>query len=246
MQNIEDLLMKLSRLFGTLLMGLTLLLISIFLLVLVSRTVGSCFQKKHPDVTFYLSDFKSAAEMPRGVEPVKKPLSREAKLAERFVEKELLPGYRKAVDAYLAKEKAAEDPAKVAEARKLAVEAFTAGSRASMERTLQGIDEKQQDAYVDGLADYIESAGKAGLEVLTVRGIPLSSFAQSGLWTKFHRDFNEQLAEIKKKQGDSDSMTALAGSAAIYAALFMLVLCFLLLGVLFSIMRIEQKMGGRM
>lgn len=171
-----------------------------------------------------------------------RPPSPQEKLARQFVEGALAKRYEKVLSAYIARERAADDTTKKAEYHASAKKSFEEASTRAMVRTLEGTAEDQRKAYVRGLEDYLDSAEKAGLETVSYNQTPMGDFASSPLWSVYHREFDRELTRIKSKAKDGSDMMGLAAKAGIYAALFMLIFCFLLLGVLFSIMRIEKKM----
>ena len=104
MEKIEDVLMRVARIFGLAVMGLTLAFAGIFVLVILYRGVGSVFQQTHPKVKFYLGDFKNQDVQGAAVEIP--PDDVDAKMSAKVLE-EIVPVYRTVTESYINKK--AED-----------------------------------------------------------------------------------------------------------------------------------------
>lgn len=246
MNKIEELLLKISRIFGVFVLGITFLIILFLTVVLISDSLGKLTAQKYPEVKFYQSDFvEEKTKLPDNHVRPDKPEVKYAKL----IVKNITGPYKAKLNSYIAKneenlfpyEATRDEQKKKYEDNRIDV--FTAKSQKSIEYILGSrIPEKFYSEYYDSLFKYFKEAEDASIEIYTSNGIPVSNIYSSPVFSKFNQEFINQVSKLEKGS-KSGGLTDILENAAVYAALFFLITIFLMVSVMFAIIRIEKKMG---
>lgn len=242
MDEIEDLLMRVARIFGLAVMGLTLASGGTSVLVISYRSVASVFQQKHPEVKFYSGDFQNPNVQGATVEIPADDI--DARLSSTVLE-EIVPAYRALTESYINKKaedlglKEQADRQKALEDR---VKAFRTSSDAALKQTLSTVEADEKKNFANGLVEYMEDAKQNGVEPYSDGTTPVANIYYSAAFQKYFQKFNAQLAILKKKDGDS--VSSMIDRAIPYLGLVGCVMVFLLQAMMFAIFRIEKKMKG--
>jgi hypothetical protein len=243
MEKFEEIMLKISKIFGLVLLSFTLLLIGTLIIVQIIMSGAKLFEKKTPKVTFKKYDFVEASRQP-GDEA--RPESKTAFMAKDAVA-ELKPLYEKKVDAYL-QEKSEElfknantREEKKANYRNDRLSSFETGSQNSLNNVIQDLEEKFQKPYVNGLVKYMKEADNEGIEAFTQNKVPIASIGYSKVFYKYNQEFSRQMREIKARDHSDSGVQGLLEKSAVYIVLFFLISIFLMVSVMFAIIRIEDK-----
>lgn len=253
-ERLENILMELARGFGAVLMSITLAVLTVVLLVFLAykgyqgiKKVGSVFERSSPRVVFYKSDFAQMSEEVRqSISSSDRRPEEPERILARSAVMELMPLYQKSVDDFLRSRAeqyglvSSEDRSKFRDAK---IEEFKNenGNVTVVTNILSALEEKFQSDYADKMVKYMEEAQKSGVDPFPDGNANLYYNAVRG---KFHELYMQDLREINaRNSGDKSSdMADLIGSASIYAAVFFLVIIFLMQTIAFSMSRIEKKM----
>ncbi|MBP7583673.1 MAG: hypothetical protein KBA61_06545 [Spirochaetes bacterium] len=246
MEKFELVMMKISKVFGLVLMSVTLALICVFLLILLVGFGAKFFARSTPSVSFDRSHF---VESPReqAVSDVNRMSGNERMnfLAESGA-KRLAPMYEARVDDYMEREKEnlfkdaetrADDMAKY---KKTKTDNFVDNTRRVFYGFIGELPRKYEEPYIDDVVDYIKDAEKAGIETLTEQKTPVASLYNSKVLKKFNEEFRLQMREIDGRSSGGFFLMSMAG----YGTVMGLIFTFLMLSVMFAIIRIEKKMKG--
>lgn len=240
MDKLEDFLMRVARIFGLVVMAITLSFAGIFVIVIAYRGTVAMFRQTHPKVEFYPADFKTQSVPTDSIELAADDTDGQMSA---MVLEEIMPAYKTETEKYLNKKaddlglKEQADRQKALEDR---VKAFRTSSDASLRQTFGLIRADEKKNFANGLADYMEDAQKGGIEPYSDGGAPISNIYYSAAFQKFVQKFNAQLVNLRKD--DDDSVTAMLGRAATYLGLVGCIMVFLLQALMFAILRIEKKM----
>lgn len=247
MNTIEEILMKISRLFGVIVLTFTLLVLTVLTLSIVVDSISKAMEKTVPDVKFYMSDFVADKDEELPSNQIR-PESLDSVFAKNAVES-MKPSYTKALNSYLSEneerlfrneETREEQKANFIETH---LARFTTNSERSISYILrQFYDEEVYSYYVQGLINYLETAENADLNVYSAaNGYPYNNITNSKVFSKYNDEFASQMRTIKSKQ-DKGGWESMLSSFSIYAAIFFLINIFILVSVMFAIVRIEKKM----
>ncbi|MCB1167467.1 MAG: hypothetical protein KDK33_15005, partial [Leptospiraceae bacterium] len=108
---------------------------------------------------------------------------------------------------------------------------------------------EQRAAFLEGLEDYLNEADENSILVYTQKNwegkdIPIGSINQSKAFQVYRQEFLAQMKEIKQRK-DEEGLTGLLKNVAFYMALFAGIFTYLMIALLFSILRIEKHMAAR-
>jgi hypothetical protein len=244
MNKFEELMLKISKVFGLVLMSVTLFCIVIITAVLLFNYGAKIFEKKTPSVSFNKYDFIEASQLPANEAA---PESKTKSMAKDAVN-ELKPLYEKKVDAYI-QEKSADlfpkEETRDEKQKEYKNDRMTAFEKTNMEvfdNMIQEFQEKYQKSYIKGLVKYFKEADKEGIEVFTQNKAPITSLGYSRVLYKFNQEFNRELREIKSRDESDSGWQGMIAKSAIYISLFSFITIFLFISVMFAIVRIENKM----
>ncbi|HOT43840.1 MAG TPA: hypothetical protein PLM53_05255 [Spirochaetota bacterium] len=243
MNKFEEIMLKISKIFGLALLSCTLLLIVTLIIVQIVMSGAKLLEKKTPKVTFQKYDFVEAS---RQTVDEARPERKTAIMVKDAVA-EMKPLYEKKVDAYL-QEKSEElfknantREEKKASYRNDKVASFETGSQNSLNNVIQDLEEKFRKPYVAGLVKYVKEADNEGIEAFTQNKVPVASIAYSKVFYKYNQEFSRQMREIKAREQSDSGIQGLLEKSAVYIMLFFLISIFLMVSVMFAIIRIEDK-----
>ncbi len=250
MKKFEELLLKISRFFGLILMSLVLLLITILFIVVIVNKGSMLFEKSTPDVRFYKSDFIESGK--------EKDLSRnqirpesEVRIIARSGAERLKPKFEEKLNAYIEKEKenlfrnSETQEKEISDFRENRIKGFVDNTESYIVNVLlYNYKEDLHKAYVYGLVDYINEADEQGVEVFTQNGTPVSTIAYSRVVNKYNQEFNSQKNEINQRSEESTGVANMIGNAALYGSILFFITIFLFISIMIAILRIENKMKG--
>lgn len=242
MDRIEDMLMRVARIFGLAVMGLTLALAGIFVLVISYRAAASVFQQRHPEVKFYSGDFQNPNVQGATIEIPADDI--DAHLSSTVLE-EIVPAYRAFTESYInmkAEGLGLKDQADRQKALEDRVKAFRTSSDAALKQTLAAVEADEKKNFANGLVDYLEDAKQSGVEPYSDGATPIANIYYSAAFQKYFQKFNAQLAILKKQE--EESVASIVARGSMYLGLAGCVLVFLLQAMMFAILRIEKKMKG--
>jgi len=90
---------------------------------------------------------------------------------------------------------------------------------------------------------YLKNASQANVEVVSNNKFPVYSIADSKEYRKFHSEYWKQRSEIEKSNSKNAGWEGMLQNGAVYLGGFSLIMIFLVLAMMFSIIRIENKIG---
>ncbi len=245
MEKFEQIMMKISKVFGLILMSFTLLLIAVSLVVFLLGVGGKFFERTVPSVSFDKADFSESPKViAAGIEGMTGH-ERMKFFAERGA-RNLAPMYESRLDAYMEREKEnlfkneetrAEDMTKY---KKTRTDAFVENTWRLFYGYISNLSRKYEEPYVEGAVSYIKAAENSGFEALTNNKVPVNSLYNSRVLKKYNEIFAQQMREIEGRSSGGSFFMSMAG----YGTAMGLIFTFLMLSVMFAIIRIEKKMKG--
>lgn len=246
MEKFEEILLRVSRVFGAIVLTLTLVGILVITVSLVKEWAVKITEQTVPDVKFYKSDFVKEPDVLPGA--VARPEPRPQIYAKK-VSGAIKASFEKNLDTYISKnDDKLFDPGDKKEERKAdykksKMEGFIANTEKTVSYILgESYKENIYDLYVSGLLDYFKKAETAGLDIYSADGYPVSGIYYSAVFQRYNDEFNKQYRSLQDKGENKGGYEALISKASTAAAVFFLIMIFLFVSVMFAIIRIEKKM----
>ncbi|MBN2077458.1 MAG: hypothetical protein JW838_00735 [Spirochaetes bacterium] len=246
MDRFEELMLKISRVFGIVLMSVTLLVITVIVLGLLVNFASGLLKQTTPKVKFYKSDYIEETEEAALESGDKRPEEKYVLLARDAVDS-LMPMFTKRLDAYISSEgeNLFPDDETRAEKKKAFKEekekAFETNTLNLLRSAISEYQEDFQKPYAKGLVKYLEEADSSGIEVFTRDGAPALWLAYNRAYAKYTAEFNRQAWRIRNEDKEA-GVADMVAKAGVYGALFFVISIFLFISMMFAIMRIEKKM----
>ncbi|MCB1139029.1 MAG: hypothetical protein KDK23_09750 [Leptospiraceae bacterium] len=246
MEKIESTLMQIARVIGVVMMSIVLVVIVIMGVAKFFSAIGDLFARDTPDVEFYKSDFVPAQEVGSLDETQTRPPEPGQKDLDAFFET-LLEEYGKVVGKYAMDNEGGDVDRMVGNFEQLSRNHFAYSGDFSLSSDDEASEKRQ--AFLEGYLEYLEEAKESGIPILTQKNwegknVPVASLPQSQSYKVYSSEFRRQMKEIKGKEG-ADDLSGMLNSALYYMAIFGGVVTFLMIALMFSILRIENHLKRR-
>lgn len=238
--------MQIARILGVIMMSIVLVVIVILGFAKVVSGLADLFARDTPDVEFYKSDFVPEEERAALDQDSKRPPEPgEEDLDEFFAA--LMKHYGSAVSSYAAENENVDSSRMKENFERLSRAHFAYSGDFSLSSDEEATE--RREAFLEGYLGYLEEAKENGIPLFTQKNwegkrVPVGAIGQAQSYKVFSAEFKRQMRQIEKRE-DGDDLSSMLGSALYYMAIFGGVVTFLMIALMFSILRIENHLKKR-